>query len=72
MFGQQTALFDAYVATDDVALDHRGETTIRVGRRSTAVDRLLSRHGARTAVFVTAWNPFGKNVGRITNGILHA
>jgi hypothetical protein len=31
MFGRRTALFDAYVATDYVALDHRGETTIRVG-----------------------------------------
>ena len=31
MFGQQTALFDAFLATDYVALDHRGETTIRVG-----------------------------------------
>ena len=72
MFGQQTALFDAYLATDYVAIERRGETTIRIGRRSTAVDRLLSRHGARTAVFVTAWNPFSKNVGRLTNAILHA
>ena len=23
-------------------------------------------------MFVTAWNPFSKNVGSITNGILHA
>ena len=30
---------------------------IRIGRRSATVDGLLARHGARSAVLVTAWNP---------------
>ncbi|MBX9595202.1 MAG: DUF3293 domain-containing protein [Roseomonas sp.] len=32
----------------------------RIGRRSRAVDALLTRHGARRAAFVTAWNPYSR------------
>jgi hypothetical protein len=31
--------------------------TIRIGRRSLAMDRLLLTRRVRTAVFITAWNP---------------
>ncbi len=30
---------------------------VLIGRRSPAMDALLTAHGARAAVFVTAWNP---------------
>jgi hypothetical protein len=34
--------------------------TIRIGRRCRKIDRLLARHGVRTAVLVTAYNPFSQ------------
>lgn len=46
-------LLRAYRATSYIA-----ETAVaRIGRRSAGVDALLTRMGARTGVFVTAWNP---------------
>ena len=33
---------------------------VRIGRRSPAMDRLLSSHGVREAVFITAYNPFSR------------
>jgi Protein of unknown function (DUF3293) len=40
------------------ATDYRVDTVlVRIGRRSAAMDALLARIGARTGVFVTAWNP---------------
>jgi hypothetical protein len=34
--------------------------TIRIGRRSAAMDRLLRSHNQREAAFVTAFNPFSR------------
>lgn len=31
--------------------------TVRIGRRSAAMDRLLSSLGAQCGIFLTAWNP---------------
>ena len=33
---------------------------IRIGRRSVAMDRLLSSHSAREAVLITAYNPYSR------------
>lgn len=33
---------------------------VTIGRRSQAMDALLSSHGAREAAFVTAYNPFSR------------
>jgi hypothetical protein len=33
---------------------------VRIGRRSASMDALLARMEARTAVFVTAWNPLSR------------
>jgi hypothetical protein len=33
---------------------------VHIGRRSKAADRLLRAHGARSAVFITAYNPFSR------------
>jgi Protein of unknown function (DUF3293) len=54
-------LLDAYRTTDYVVFDRRREVVIRIGERSHAVDTLLARFGARSAVFITAWNPFGRS-----------
>jgi hypothetical protein len=34
-----------------------GGVSVRIGHRSDAADRLLACNGARSAVFITAWNP---------------
>jgi hypothetical protein len=34
-----------------------GPAVARIGRRSAAVDAVLTRMGTRSGVFVTAWNP---------------
>ncbi len=49
-------LLRAYRATDYVA----DAVVVRIGRRSAAMDVLLARMGARTGVFVTAWNPLSR------------
>ena len=36
--------------------------TVRIGRRSREMDRLLISHGQREAVFITAWNPFSRRM----------
>jgi hypothetical protein len=36
--------------------------TLRIGVRSPAFDALLRRHRARSAAFVTAWNPFSRRM----------
>ena len=36
--------------------------TVRIGRRSPAMDALLRAHGVRQAGFVTAWNPFSRRM----------
>lgn len=49
-------LLRAWRATDYVA----NAVPVRIGRRSPAMDALLARIGARTGVFVTAWNPLSR------------
>ncbi|HVC59454.1 MAG TPA: DUF3293 domain-containing protein [Acetobacteraceae bacterium] len=46
----------AWRATDYVV----DTVLLRVGRCSSAMDALLTRAGARTGVFVTAWNPLSR------------
>jgi hypothetical protein len=36
--------------------------TVRIGRRSSAMDRLLLSHRQREAAFVTAFNPFSRRM----------
>ncbi len=36
------------------------DAAVFVGRRSAAMDRLLRRHGTRSGVFLTAWNPMSR------------
>jgi hypothetical protein len=49
-------LLHAWRATDYVV----DTILVRIGRRSSAMDVLLARLGARTGVFVTAWNPLSR------------
>lgn len=60
-------LVDAYRTTDYVVPDRRHEVVIRIGKRSHKVDMLLARYSARSAVFITAWNPFSRSLTRGRN-----
>jgi hypothetical protein len=51
-------LLRAYRASDYSV----GVVVVRIGRRSAAMDALLARLGARTSVFVTAWNPLSRRM----------
>lgn len=55
-------LYAAYLATNYVAETPGGEVVIRPGEHNAQVDLLLARYGAKTAVFITAWNPFSRSL----------
>ena len=61
----------AYLDTDYLVRCDGGELPIRVGEKSRQVDQLLFRSKARTAVFITAWNPFSLQRGKQTNEQAH-
>lgn len=50
-------LIYAYQHTDYVVSDQSPELVLQVGEVSTALDKLLSQHDARQAIFFTADNP---------------
>lgn len=50
------ALLRAYRRTAYAA----GGAVARIGRRSPALDALLTRHGGRAGGFVGAWNPYSR------------
>ena len=56
MTAAAAALLAAYRRTEYEAAG----AVARIGRRSTAVDALLRRLGAREGAFVTAWNPLSR------------
>jgi hypothetical protein len=57
-----STLVAAYRATDYVVHSSGGIVVIQIGHRSLAVDRLLARMHARSAAFVTAWNPSSRRL----------
>jgi Protein of unknown function (DUF3293) len=58
----QSGLVSAYRATDYVAHGNGWVVVIRIGLHSLVVDRLLARMHARNGAFITAWNPFSKEL----------
>jgi len=58
----QSGLVSAYKATDYVAHGNGWVVVIRIGRHSLVVDKLLARMHARNGAFITAWNPFSKEL----------
>ncbi len=58
----QSNLVSAYRATEYVAHGNGWVVVIRIGHRSVVVDRLLARMHARDGAFVTAYNPFSKEL----------
>ena len=64
-------LLSAYEATDFVVFDGGGEWTLNVGAPSPHMDALLDRHGATTAIVVTAFNPRSRVLGPEENVARH-
>lgn len=71
MFFGTAQYLQAYRDTDYLVRCDRGELSIRVGEKSRQVDQLLCRSKARTAIFITAWNPFSLRRGKQTNEQAH-
>jgi hypothetical protein len=62
-------LLRAYRATRYQVVDDAAGIAVEavIDARSCATDAMLARHGARSGVFVTAWNPRSRHQGRIAN-----
>lgn len=60
-------LLAVYQATLYTVETEAGALGVRIGARSPAIDRLLSERGARSGVFITAWNPLSRLVGSEAN-----
>ena len=63
----QSGLVSAYRATDYVALGNGSVVVIRIGHHSLVVDRLLAKVHVRNGAFITAWNPFSKDLSLDAN-----
>jgi hypothetical protein len=50
-------LLKAYQGTDFLAIVNGQELSVRLGERSTELERVLLEHGAQSGVFITAHNP---------------
>jgi hypothetical protein len=59
----QSNLVSAYKATEYVAHDSGWVVVIQIGHHSVVVDRLLARMHAKDGAFITAYNPFSKELG---------
>ena len=66
-----SALAEAFLATTYVIRTGAAELFVRPNQKSTDIDRLLSRLKARTAVFITAWNPYSRSLSRMANSDRH-
>ena len=57
----QPGLVTAYLSTDYVVFSGGRDCSIRIGRRSLIIDRLLLSRKTESAAFITAWNPFSRD-----------
>jgi hypothetical protein len=62
---------DAYEKADYVVFSDP-QVVLRIGKRSEALDDLISAEGATTAAFVTAANPRGEKRSEKENGVANA
>src|SRR5882762_2212013 len=58
----QAGLVSAYKATDYLAHGNGWVVMIRIGHHSLIADRSLATMHARNGAFITAWNPFSKEL----------
>jgi hypothetical protein len=67
LFPRSKPIAAAYLATDYIAKINGRNLVIRPNYRSAAVEQTLNRFKARTAAFITAYNPFGHIRSDLTN-----
>ncbi len=56
----QPGLVTAYLSTNYVVFSDGRDCSIRIGRRSLIIDRLLLSRKTASAAFITGWNPFSR------------
>jgi hypothetical protein len=52
-----TVVIAAYRSTDYIVFEDEGQIILRIDAPDLAIDSLLMRHGAQSAIMITAWNP---------------
>jgi Protein of unknown function (DUF3293) len=72
LFSRSKPYASAYLATDYVVRIDGKDVVIRPNERSSAVDKVLSRFKARSAAFITAFNPHSRLRGKQVNLAAHA
>ena len=60
--GKRANLNEVYLQTNYVIETPNGEIVVRVGEKSELLDELLEKHQARSWVFLTAYNPYSKQL----------
>ena len=56
------ALIKEYKASDFIFYPENGIDVIKVGKKNKYLDKILKKQKIKSAVFITAWNPFSKNL----------
>ena len=56
------ALIKEYKASDFIFYPENGIDVIKVGKKNKYLDKILKEQKIKSAVFITAWNPFSKNL----------
>ena len=56
------ALIKEYKASDFIFYPENGIDIIKVGKKNKYLDKILKKQKIKSAVFITAWNPFSKNL----------
>ena len=67
-----TVPVDAYRQTDFVVIQDGAEITVHLGETSDALDRLLTKLGPATGIFITAWNPYSRTQSAVSNAAANA
>ena len=72
MFARSKSFQLEYLATDYIVNSNGREVVIRPNDRSPAVEQTLCRFNARTAAFITAYNPLSSIRSKVTNSKAHS
>jgi hypothetical protein len=56
------ALIKEYEASDFIFYPDNGIDILKVGKKNKYLDKILKKEKIQSAVFITAWNPFSKNL----------
>ena len=54
------ALIKEYTASNFIFYPENGIDVIKVGKRNKYLDKILKKEKIKSAVFITAWNPYSK------------